>query len=285
MPSCSRRVRSATGVPVTRSNFASCRGVRGASGGSKGRDVRADLGTIARVLRHERKRWFSAAHAKAMLAPMRFALSFPAFCVLSFTAFASFTALQGCGGAGADAKGPTSASNATGTSTASAPLQSAIATLGPLPSVAQVPDPGVRGSKKAALRLDATYERCQRSVAGDGKDLARDIERIANACAQVTKQKPLGELLRGTVDDAGPAKSFTVRFQKGHCYRMYSASSPSVKSIVLSLRDSDGGTILDTHTDVAPADGALCFSSDDAATLLVASGNGKGEIVVRVYGD
>ena len=54
---------------------------------------------------------------------------------------------------------------------------------------------------------------------------------------------------------------------------------------MLSLRDGDGGTIIDTHTDVAPADGSLCFSADDAATLLVASGNGKGEIVVRIYGD
>lgn len=197
--------------------------------------------------------------------------------------FGLFAALAACGGgqqAATSGKAP-----AAGTGTVPGTMVSALAALGPLPATAEVPEPGAKGSKKASLKRDPSFDVCQRSVAGDGKDLARDVERIAAACATVTKYKPVGDLLRGSVDDAGLAKSFSVRFQKGHCYRLYSASSVSVKSLVLSLRDSDGGTIIDTHTDVAPADGSLCFSADDAATLLVASGNGKGEVVVRIYGD
>lgn len=215
---------------------------------------------------------------------MRLALSLSALGLVSFGIFGS--ALTACGGGNGDAKGPNIGGTApVSSNSANAPLLSAMVTLGPLPSVAEVPAPGAKGSKKAAFKREAAFDTCQRSVAGDGKDLPRDIERIASACADATKFKPASELFRGSVDDNGPAKSFTVRFQKGHCYRMYSASSPSIKSIALSLRDSEGGTIIDTHTDVAPVDGAFCFTADDTSTLLLASGNGKGEIVVRVYGD
>lgn len=214
---------------------------------------------------------------------LRFVRSSSCFLTLVPASFVVLVAFVACGG-GKGAEGAVHVPTA-GTSSASAPMVAALASLGPLPATAEVPAPGVVGSRKVTMKRDAAFDICQRTVAGEGKDLARDLERLATACATATKFKPASEVLRATVDDGGPAKTFSVRFQKGHCYRMYSASSPALRSIALSLRDADGATIIDTHTDVAPTDGALCFSSDDTATLLVASGSGKGDIAVRVYGD
>lgn len=173
-----------------------------------------------------------------------------------------------------------SASTSTG-----APVSTTTPLPSSLPPFAEMPAPGVRGSTKAKVKQDPSFEACYRTIKGKGTDLAADATRLGQACAGATKSKQVGAPFRGKLEDSAGHQEFKFRAEANHCYRIYSASSADIVDLAIAMRDSKGDMVVDASTDVVPRDGAVCFTEADEVTLLVSVGRGKGNMVLQVWAD
>lgn len=151
--------------------------------------------------------------------------------------------------------------------------------------MAPMPPPGVLGSRKAKKRTDATLFACgagQRPAAKDPADL---VKRIGEGCAAATKMKPMGALIRGTQADKEAHQEHKIRVEANKCYRVYFATDENVKDAVLVMRDSAGDMVGESPAAALPDDGAMCFTTADEITLMVATGAGKGAYAAQVWSD
>ena len=99
----------------------------------------------------------------------------------------------------------------------------------------------------------------------------------------------LGEPFTGEQSAAGKPQTFKWTAKSGHCYRAYGVGAPAIKNLDLLLVDSSGVVLgQDGNDDGAPVvldAGAICFTQDDAATLVVSVGDGSGAFAVELWGD
>lgn len=147
-----------------------------------------------------------------------------------------------------------------------------------LPDALPVPPMGVKGSHVAKLEADASAS-CTRGASGAGA--GRPEEALARLVASC-KLRPLGPAFAAQSSDGDPAKETRFQAKAGRCYRVLSARDASITDLVVVVRDGHGDTAAEGPEVAIPRDGKLCFSSDDAATVLVSVGTGRGAFAVQV---
>lgn len=193
-------------------------------------------------------------------------------------------AVVACGAGGKDTKAPRAAPSDAGAEAGATKLVTSPPPSN-LPPMAQMPPPGVAGSKKGRRKADSAVASCAAGVATRGADPAGLVKRAGEACAAAAKAKPSGAILRGNQDDKGAHQELKFRAEAGKCYRVYFASDETAKDVVISLRDSAGDVVAEAPAPAVPQDGTFCFTSSDEVTLLVGVGSGKGAWAAQVWSD
>ncbi|HEY5243741.1 MAG TPA: hypothetical protein VIJ22_19810, partial [Polyangiaceae bacterium] len=168
---------------------------------------------------------------------------------------------------------------------ASVPPPSATATDTTPP--APPPPPPAPTSTVATTKTDASWAGCHQSYKAKGKDVAGDVAAMSKGCAAVTKMKLLGKTLLGKQGAEDPPQSFPFDAKANHCYRGYAQASEGIKDLDVVVKDSASIVVGQDSTDdpspVVLEDGAVCFSKDDKATLVVSVGMGKGSYAVQIW--
>jgi type IV secretory pathway VirB10-like protein len=197
--------------------------------------------------------------------------------------------LLACGGGE-----PPSATTPTATVTATAAASTAAlpTTTAPPPdtaaSAAPPPPPPVPTSSVATTKSDPSWVACHASFKAKGKEVSQDVEAMAKLCAAPTKMKLVGKTLTGKQADQDAPQTFPFDAKAGRCYRAYAQASDGIKDLDLVVKDSAGVIVgQDTTDDSSPVvmeDGAVCFSKDDKAAVVVSVGMGKGSYAVQIWG-
>jgi hypothetical protein len=171
------------------------------------------------------------------------------------------------------------------------PTASAVptATATPPASVTPPPPPPAPTSTVASTKSDPGWVQCHVSFQAKRKDVSADVAAMAKSCAATTKMKPVGKTFTGKQADQDAPQTFALEAKANHCYRAYAQASDGIKDLDLAVKDSAGIVVGQDSTDdpspVVLEDGAICFSKDDKATVVVAVGMGKGTYAVQVWGN
>lgn len=182
-----------------------------------------------------------------------------------------------------------SAAPASSGSAAATPAESASATASEAASVPPPPPPPAPTSSVATVKTEADWAPCHQSYKAKGKDAARDVAAMARSCAKTTKLKLIGKTLTGKQADQDKPQTFPLAAKANHCYRVYAQATEGIKDLDVVVKDSAGIVVAQDSTDdpspVVTEDGAVCFSKDDAATIVMSVGMGSGSYAVQVWGD
>jgi hypothetical protein len=156
-------------------------------------------------------------------------------------------------------------------------------------SAAPPPPTPVPTSSVAKTKTDPGWVSCHATFAAKRKEVAADVEAMAKLCAAATKMKPMGKPMTGKQADQDVAQSFPLAARSGHCYRAYAQGSDGIQDLDLVIKDSAGIIVGQDSTDdsspVVTEDGAVCFQKDDAATVVISVGMGKGSYAIQVWSD
>jgi hypothetical protein len=149
---------------------------------------------------------------------------------------------------------------------------------------------GSAGSKKAERRTNPAWTSCHQSFKPTASDdLSLDVDKLAKACADLTRMHLVSETFKGTQSATNVPQSYKFKAQASHCYRAYAAAAPGIKDLDLLIKDSTGAVAGEDATDdpspVALEDGAVCFNADDDATVVVSVGGGAGNFAIQVWSD
>jgi hypothetical protein len=206
--------------------------------------------------------------------------------------FVVSVALQACGGETpppapppvASAPVDTSAASAPAASTSAPPVDTASASVAPPP-----PPPPAPTSTVATTKTDASWAGCHQSFKATGKDVSKDVAAMSGACKAPTKMKAMGKTLTGKQADQDAPQSFPFDAKANHCYRVYAQAADSIKDLDVVVKDSAGIIVGQDSTDdpspVVLEDGAVCFSKDDKASVVVSVGMGKGNYALQIWSD
>jgi type IV secretory pathway VirB10-like protein len=178
----------------------------------------------------------------------------------------------------------TGASTAPTASAPAAPTDTGSATAATPP-----PPPPAPTSTVATTKSDATWAGCHQSYQAKLKDVSKDVAAMAGGCKTATKLKLSGKTLTGKQADQDAPQSFPLDAKANHCYRVYAQASDDIKDLDIVVKDSAGVIVGQDSTDdpspVVMEDGAICFSKDDKASVVVAVGMGKGNYAVQIWSD
>jgi hypothetical protein len=178
---------------------------------------------------------------------------------------------------------PVASAAPTDSSAAAAPTDSGSA------AATTPPPPPAPTSAVATTKSDATWAGCHQSFQAKKKDVSKDVAAMAASCKDVTKMKVMGKTLTGKQADQDAPQSYPLDAKSGHCYRVYAQASDGIKDLDVVIKDSAqivaGQDSTDDPSPVVQEDGAVCFSKDDKATIVVAVGMGKGNYAVQVWSD
>jgi hypothetical protein len=147
--------------------------------------------------------------------------------------------------------------------------------------MAEMPPPGVRGSKKATLKSVAGAA-CTVAASGAGDPSAR-LKSFAESCNRAAKLGAKGSVFAGSVGEGDPHKEHAFHVEANHCYRVYAAFEAT--DAIVALRDSAGDTVSESPSGASPDTGASCFRVADDVTVVVSAGTGKGRYAAQVWGD
>lgn len=151
------------------------------------------------------------------------------------------------------------------------------------------PPPPAPTSAVATTKTDASWAGCHQSYQAKKKDVSKDVAAMADGCKAVTKMKLMGKTLTGKQADQDAPQTFPLEAKANHCYRVYAQASDGIKDLDVVIKDSAsivaGQDSTDDPSPVVLEDGAVCFSKDDKASVVVAVGMGKGNYAVQVWSD
>jgi len=151
------------------------------------------------------------------------------------------------------------------------------------------PAPAAPTSAVATVKSNDSWVDCHRSYKANLKDVSKDVAAMAAVCKSVTKFTQVGNTLTGKQANADPPQTFPLDAKANHCYRLYAQASDGIKDLDLIVKDSAGVVIGQDSTDdpspVVMEFGAVCFSKDDKASIVVAVGAGKGKYAVQIWSD
>jgi hypothetical protein len=206
---------------------------------------------------------------------------------LVFVAATSLVAIAAaCGGGGATpATGPTARVNASASASSTGGGFALTPPPSGLPPLAAMPPPGVAGSKKAKKRTDGALFACGGGAKPTAKDPADLVKRLGESCASAAKMKPVGAMIRAQQADRDAHQEYKVRVEANKCYRVVFAADENVHDAVVVMRDSAGDMVAESAGAALPEDGAVCFTTADEITLVVAIGAGKGSYAAQVWSD
>ncbi len=209
---------------------------------------------------------------------------------LVFVAATSLIAIAAaCGGGTGSGVVPANAAGARGSASASmSPAGGSFAQTPPpsgLPPLAAMPAPGVAGSKKAKKKADGALFACGGGAKPTAKDPADLVKRLGESCASAAKMKPVGAMIRAKQADRDAHQEHKVRVEANKCYRVVFAVDENVHDAVVVMRDSAGDMVAESAGAALPEDGALCFTTADEVTLMVAIGAGQGSYAAQVWSD
>ena len=112
---------------------------------------------------------------------------------------------------------------------------------------------------------------------------------MAKACEKTTKMKPLGKTLSGKQADVDTPQSYPLDAKADHCYRVFAQAAASIKDLDVFIKDSAGVLVAQDSTDdpspVVLEDGAVCFTKDDKASVVVSVGMGGGAYALQIWGN
>jgi hypothetical protein len=204
-----------------------------------------------------------------------------------------------CGGGGAPP--PAAAGNAATSASASPPAApsanparaaaSATGTSDAPASSAPAPPVPVPTSAVAKVVTQPMWATCHQSYKAKAKDTRSDVQAMAKACAATTKMKPVAtpKPWTGKQADQDKPQSFAFEAKANHCYRAYAQASDGIKDLDLVVKDSADVIVGQDSTDdpspVVMEDGAVCFSKDDKASVVVSVGMGSGTYSVELWSD
>jgi hypothetical protein len=151
------------------------------------------------------------------------------------------------------------------------------------------PPPPAPTSTVATVKTDASWAGCHQSFKAKGKDVSNDVAAMAKACATLTKMKLFGKTLTGKQADQDAPQSFPLDAKANHCYRAFAQASEGIKDLDVVVKDSAkivvGQDATDDPSPVVMEDGAVCFSKDDKANVVVSVGMGKGSYALQIWSD
>jgi hypothetical protein len=158
-------------------------------------------------------------------------------------------------------------------------------------AVQPVPPVPVPTSAVAKVVTQPMWATCHQSYKAKSKDTRSDVQAMAKACAAVTKMKPVAtqKPWTGKQADQDKPQSFSFDAKANHCYRAYAQASEGIKDLDLVIKDSADVIVGQDSTDdpspVVMEDGAICFSKDDKASVVVSVGMGSGTYAVELWSD
>ena len=211
--------------------------------------------------------------------------------ILACAAFVPFAITAACGGGTPPAADVPSPSASASDSTAVAPMPTPSDTgsvTTPTPPPSAEPAPIDKSSKKATKKVDASWADCHAKLKLPGSPEAA-VAAMSKACAKVSGFKLHGKTISGKQDAEGQPDKYPLMAQAGRCYRVYADAEKSITDLDLVVLDSVGDTAGEDSTDdpspVVFEDGAICFTVQDAATVVVSVGSGKGKYALQVWSD
>ena len=205
--------------------------------------------------------------------------------------FVVSVALQACGGETPPPAPPPVASAPVDTSAASAPATASAAPPDTASAsvAAPPPPPPAPTSTVATTKSDASWAGCHQSYKAAGKDVGKDVAAMAGGCKTQTKMKVVGKTLTGKQADQDAPQSYPLDAKANHCYRVFAQASDGIKDLDVVVKDSAGVIVGEDSTDdpspVVLEDGAVCFSKDDKASVVVSVGMGKGNYALQIWSD
>jgi hypothetical protein len=151
---------------------------------------------------------------------------------------------------------------------------------------APVPGPT---STVAAPKTEPSWAGCPQRAKAKSKDVAKDVAALAEACAAATKMKLVGKTLTGKQADQDRPQAFPLDAKGGHCYRVYAQAAESIANLDVVVKDSAEIIVAQDSTErpraVVLEDGAVCFTKDDKASVVVAVGMGSGDYALQIWSD
>lgn len=112
---------------------------------------------------------------------------------------------------------------------------------------------------------------------------------MAKACEKPTRMKLLGKTLVGKQADEDKPQSFVLDAKANHCYRVYAQAADGIRDLDLAIKDSAGVVVGQDSTDdpspVLLENGAVCFTKDDKASIVVSVGMGGGTYALQIWQD
>lgn len=192
---------------------------------------------------------------------------------------AAALALSACGGSSNAAPKDHAPTSALATD-AGAPKPMLVPTDVVIPPVRPVPP----------LTLGSTVASVQGAKAGLGDPpapacagSASDAAALAKACSG--NAKPLGSAQTLTLNEKDVGPTIPLAATRA-CYRLFASAQSQVEGFVVDVIDSKGAIAAEGRTSgrtlVVPAEGPLCFQTDDAAKIVVsaAKGSGSGSLII-----
>jgi hypothetical protein len=213
--------------------------------------------------------------------------------ILAGAALLPFAASVACGGGEKPPQVPPPAASSSGPLASASASESAAPAPSAAPSetasAAPVAPPPVPTSAVASVKADASWAACHQSFNAGAKDVSKDAAAMGKACEKATKMKPVGKTLTGKQADQEKPQSFPFDAKAKHCYRVYAQASSGIKDLDVVVKDSAGVVAAQDSTDdpspVVTEDGALCFTKDDKASVVVSVGMGSGTYALQIWGD
>jgi hypothetical protein len=145
----------------------------------------------------------------------------------------------------------------------------------------------VQTSAVATTRVDPSWALCHQSFKAKAKDVGKDVAAMGKGCEAATKMKPVGKVTTGKQGAEDAPQSFPFDAKAGKCYRAFAQATDDIKDLDLAVKDSAGVVVGQDSTDdpspVVLEDGAVCFSKDDKASVIVSVGMGKGSYAVQIW--
>ena len=156
-------------------------------------------------------------------------------------------------------------------------------------SAAPVAPPPAPTSTVANAKSDGSWAPCHQSYKATAKDVSKDVAAMAKGCEKQTKMKVIGKTATGKQSDQDKAQTLPLDAKANHCYRVYAQAADGIKDLDIAVKDSAGVIVGEDSTDdpspVVMEDGAVCFTKDDKASIVVSVGMGSGSYAVQVWGD
>lgn len=151
------------------------------------------------------------------------------------------------------------------------------------------PPPPAPTSTVATTKSDASWAGCHQSYKAKGKDVSKDVAAMADGCKSATKMKVVGKTITGKQADQDAPQTYPLDAKANHCYRVYGEASDGIKDLDVVVKDSAqviaGQDSTDDPSPVVLEDGAVCFSKDDKASVVVSVGMGKGTYALQIWSD